>query len=113
MQKMIKKLEKFKPLLWGALTLAGVYVILDYAHYIGIAHAAEADPQAAVEAGGNAAIQVWVKDGPLWGALLVGMFALRSFLSSQHWLTQGRVLSLLTGGSMVGAVAFVQVHGQP
>lgn len=97
-------MNKFKPLLWGALTLAGVYFVLSYAHYVGIAHAAEAvDPQVTVAAGGNAAIEVWIKDGPLWAGLLVVMYGLRTFLDRQHFLAQGRTLSLLTGLAMVGA----------
>lgn len=99
-------IEKLKPLLWGALTLAGVYLVMDYAHYVGIAHAANAaDPGAAVQAGSGAAIDVWTKDGPLWGGLLVLMYALRSWLDKQHVLMQGRVLSALTGITMVGAAA--------
>lgn len=96
--------NKLKPLLWGAMTLAGVYFVLSYAHYVGIAHAAEAvDPQVTVATGGNAALDVWLKDGPLWGGLLVVMFGLRAFLDRQHVLAQGRLLSLLTGVAMVGA----------
>jgi hypothetical protein len=98
-------IEKLKPLLWGALTLAGVYLVMDYAHYVGIAHAANADPGAAVQAGSGAAIDVWTKDGPLWGGLLVLMYALRSWLDKQHVLMQGRLLSLLTGVAMVGVAA--------
>lgn len=99
----MKILEKLKALIAPVMTLAAIVILFDYVHYIGVAHAAEADPQATVTAGGDAAIAVWVKDGPIWGGLLVAMYGLRAFLNRQHWLAQGRLLSLITGVSMIGA----------
>lgn len=99
----MKILERLKHLIAPVMALAAIVILFDYVHYIGTAHAQAADPQATVNAGGDAALDVWLKDGPIWGGLLVAMYGLRAFLSRQHWLAQGRALSAITGVSMIGA----------
>lgn len=62
---------------------------------------ADGDPSAAVTTAADTGWDVFLKDGPIWGALLVVAGLLRTFLNKQHWLAQGKVLSGLTGLSMV------------
>lgn len=84
-----------------AALLSGAAVIFGLSH---LAHAA-GDPATAITAAGDAGWDIVTKDGPLWAALLIAQGLLRSFLSKQHWLAQGRVLAGLTGVSMVLAAA--------
>src|ERR1043165_540350 len=62
-----------------------------------------ADPTVPVSTAADTTWDLVTKDGPLWGALLIAMSLLRAFLDKQHWVQQGRVLSGLTGISMIGA----------
>lgn len=72
--------------------------------FAGVAHAGE-DPSVPVTAAADGTWDMFVKDGPLWGGLLIIAGLLRTFVSKQHWIAQGKVLSGLTGLSMVlGAI---------
>lgn len=79
------------------------------------AHAAVgSDPSAAVTQAADAGWDVFRTDGPLWAALLVASGLLRTFLDKQHWLAQGKLLSGLTGCSMVlAAVGAWHFAGAP
>lgn len=79
-----------------------------------LSHAAHADPVAVTTAATDATWAVFTTDGPLWGGLLVAMAILRTFLDKQHWINQGRLLSGLTGLSMVlAAVGAWHFAGAP
>lgn len=79
-----------------------------------LAHAAHADPVAVTTAATDATWAVFTTDGPLWGGLLIAMAILRTFLDKQHWINQGRLLSGLTGVSMIlAAVGAWHFAGAP
>lgn len=67
-----------------------------------IAHAAT-NPTPALTGGAGAGWDAFSTNGPYWGGIVVAYVALQTFLSRQHWLAQGRLLSALTGLAMVGA----------
>lgn len=70
-----------------------------------VLHAATvvADPVVAIASAADTGWDVFTTDGPLWGGLLIAAGLLRTFLNRQHWLAQGKVLSGLTGLSLVVA----------
>lgn len=70
--------------------------------YARLAHAGT-DPTVAITSGVDTSLSVWTTDGPLWLAVAFAYVALRTFLSRQHWLSQGRVLAVLTGLAGIGA----------
>lgn len=76
----------------------GVYLI---GCHVARAAGMAANPTAAVEAGGNAALDVLSKDGPWWAVVGVLNVALRLWLDHQHRLKQGRLLTALTSLSAV------------
>lgn len=113
---MQKVIEKLRPFLAPVLTLAAIYVLFDYVHYIGIAHAQAVDPSSAITAAGDQSWDVFVKDGPAWAAVLLLNGLLKTFLSKKpdHWLSQGKLLSVLTGVSMIlAAVVAWHFAGAP
>lgn len=59
------------------------------------------DPTPALTAATGTAWDVFSTSGPYWGAVLAAYLLLSTFLSKQHWLAQGRLLSVLTGASML------------
>lgn len=74
-----------------------LYVILP-----AVAHAAMvADPTPALAGAVDTSVSIWTTDGPLWLAVATGYVALRTFLSKQHWLSQGRLLAGLTAAAGV------------
>jgi len=73
-----------------------------------IAHAATG-PADAMTGGASAGWDTFATNGPYWGAIVIAYVALQTFLSRQHWLAQGRLLTALTGLAMVGA-AVVNWH---
>lgn len=89
------------------LTLTGVFFVVMALTIVllrVVAHAA-GDPSVAVSAAGDATWDIAAKDGPIWAALLLVAGLLRTFLSKQHWLAQGKLLSGITGVMLVlGAV---------
>lgn len=86
-----------KPLSWRLIPFALVYLLI----WHGVAHAA--DPVATGSQAAETAWDVWVTNGPLWGALVLVMIGLRTFLDRQHWVLQGRLLAGLTGLAAIGS----------
>lgn len=81
---------------------------------LAIAGGAHADPSTSVTAAADTGWDAFAKDGPIWGGLLLTMGLLRTFLNKQHWIHQGRLLSGLTGASMIlAAVATWHFDGGP
>ena len=79
-----------------AVIAAGLLLYARFAH-------AGTDPTVAMTSAVDTSVSVWTTDGPLWLAVATGYVALRTFLSRQHWLSQGRVLAVLTGLAGIGA----------
>lgn len=82
-------------------------VLLIYGH-LHPAHAATDHTPELVSAAGEG-WDVFVTDGPLWGALVAANVGLQLFMSRQHWLAQGRLLAAITGLGMV-LVAVIKWH---
>ena len=78
----------------------------------GVANAA--DPVRSGSQAAETAWDVWVTNGPLWGALVLVMVGLRTFLDRQHWLLQGRLLAGLTGlAAVITSVLEWKFGGSP
>lgn len=92
---------------WRWLPLAIACLLLP-----GVAHAG--DPVSTGVASAETAWDVWRTNGPLWGALVLTMVGLRTFLDRQHWILQGRLLAGLTGLAAIGtSVCEWQFGGAP
>lgn len=104
---MKKIIARVLPLLfWPTL---GAAVTLFSCSAFASAAAAVSDPSPALQSGIDASIDVWAKDGPWWLGVAVVVVALRTFLSKQHWLVQGRLLTGLGGVAALG-IAALQWH---
>lgn len=77
-----------------AVIAAGLLLYARFAH-------AGTDPTVAMTSAVDTSVSVWTTDGPLWLAIAAGYVALRTFLSRQHWLSQGRLLAGLTAAAGV------------
>jgi len=94
------------------LPFAIVYLLIYPLIFHGSAHAA--DPVLPGSHAAETAWDVWVTNGPLWGALVLVMIGLRTFLDRQHWILQGRLLAGLTGlGAIITSVLEWKFGGAP
>lgn len=81
---------------------AAVLVLCGACHFIGVAHAA--GPVAVAQTAADASWQIVTDYGPLWGGLALAFGIAQSLLKrneSKHWIAQGRMLAVVTGGALV------------
>jgi len=119
--RLLNRLTKIRTAALIFLGGAALAVLLTTAcQAIAEAHAASVEPGVPVIIATTAADSGWdivVHQGPLLGGLLIAYALFRRFLSandSQHWIAQGKTLSMLTGAAMVlGAVVDWKFAGAP
>lgn len=103
--------DSLKPLALMTAIVASVLCL-----YSCVAHAAgvAADPVAGAASAADTGWSLVTSYGPLWALALVVQGLGQTFLSRQHWLAQGRTLSLISGGvSTLGAVLAWHFSGAP
>lgn len=93
---------------------AGLAALGDVVYAAGVAAGAGSSPVPVTSAAVDTTLDLLRTDGPLWAGVLFAYVGLRTFISRQHWLAQGRVLATLTGLSMIlAAVVAWHFEGAP
>jgi hypothetical protein len=94
----------FLVFLGGVAAIVGLSALTAHGAILNAA-AVVGDPVATVTAGTDAAWDSVMASGPIIGGAMLLYAILRTFLSKQHWIQQGRLLSGLTACAMVlGAI---------